>query len=271
MQSVRPSAVAGAFYPAQPSALTHTVTALLAQAQRAAPAPPHAPKALIVPHAGYLYAGATAALAYAQLAPAREVIRRVVLLGPAHRVAVRGLALAGVDAFATPLGDIPIDTAAVASLRPLRQVVQSPAAHAMEHALEVQLPFLQTVLTHFTLVPLVVGDATAHEVAEVLAQVWGGPETLIVISSDLSHFLPDPQARAMDQATTERILALDGPLSTTQACGGIPISGLLLAAGQRGLRAHLLGLCNSGQSTGDPSRVVGYGAFAFEEPPRHVH
>lgn len=271
MHPVRQSAVAGAFYPAQPAVLAHTVTVLLDQAKATVPLPTRAPKALIVPHAGYVYSGTTAALAYAQLTPARERIRRVVLLGPAHRVAVRGLALAGVDTFATPLGDIPMDTETMEALRDLRQVVVSPAAHAMEHSLEVQLPFLQTVLAHFTLVPLVVGDATAQDVAEVLELLWGGPETLIVISSDLSHFLTYRGAQEMDRETAQSILALDGSLSTTQACGGIPVNGLLLAAQRHGLRPHLLGLCNSGDATGEKNRVVGYGAFAFEDPPHHVH
>lgn len=271
MHPVRQSAVAGAFYPAQPAVLVHTLAVLLDQAKRATPLPTRTPKALIVPHAGYVYSGATAALAYAQLTPARDLIRRVVLLGPAHRVAVRGLALAGADTFATPLGDIPIDTDAVEVLRPLGQVVLSPAAHAMEHSLEVQLPFLQTVLSHFTLVPLVVGDATPGEVAEVLELLWGGPETLIVISSDLSHFLTYRGAQEIDRETAQTILALDSSLSSTQACGGRPINGLLLAAQRHGLRPRLLGLCNSGDATGDQSRVVGYGAFAFEEPIGHGH
>ena len=184
MHTVRPAAVAGAFYPAQTSVLSGTVLALLAKAAANTESDATAPKAIVVPHAGYIYSGATAALAYAQLGSARGRIRRVVLLGPVHRVAVRGLALPGAAAFATPLGEIEIDLAAVAALAGMPQVIVSPAAHAQEHSLEVQLPFLQSVLDDFKLLPLAVGNATPAEVAQVLERLWGGPETLIVISSD---------------------------------------------------------------------------------------
>ena len=274
MHQVRQAAVAGAFYPRQASALSNDVMALLAQARPDAETsdpPVKAPKAIIVPHAGYIYSGATAALAYARLAAGRTSIRRVVLLGPVHRVAVRGLALPGVDAFATPLGEIEVDQAAVASLAPLRQVVLSPAAHALEHSLEVQLPFLQAVLADFKLLPLAVGDATPAEVAEVLETLWGGDETLIVISSDLSHFLPYGTAQAVDRETVQAILDLDSSLTHEQACGGTPVNGLLLAARRHHLQPQLLGLCNSGNSAGDKGRVVGYASVAFMEGAHHVH
>jgi AmmeMemoRadiSam system protein B len=229
------------------------------------------PKVLIVPHAGYIYSGPMAARAYAQLAALRDTVRRVVLLGPVHRVPVRGLALPGSAAFATPLGEIEVDQDAVAVLKPLRQVVVSPAAHALEHSLEVQLPFLQSVLDDFKLLPLAVGDAEPHEVAEVLEALWGGPETLIVISSDLSHYLPYAAARDIDGQTVERILALDGPLSHEQACGGTPINGLLIAARRRHLQPQLLGLCNSGDTAGDRQLVVGYAAITFTEPAHVTH
>ncbi len=229
------------------------------------------PKAIIVPHAGYVYSGSTAALAYAQLAAGRHSIRRVVLLGPAHRVAVRGLALPGDDFLATPLGAMAVDQAAVSQLLTLPQVVVSRHVHAQEHSLEVQLPFLQTVLDTFTLVPLVVGDASPAEVAEVLAMLWGGPETLLVISSDLSHYLPYRAAQQTDRQTAQDILALRGPLTHQQACGGTPINGLLLAARQHGLQPHLLGLCNSGDTAGDKERVVGYAALSFTQEPDHAH
>lgn len=263
MHAIRQPAVAGAFYPAQKHLLENTVDAMLKAAQ------PHGsaacPKAIVVPHAGYRYSGPTAAAAYARLAAGRKSIRRVVLLGPVHRVPVRGLALPGTDAFATPLGEIALDAAAIASIAGMPQVTVSPAAHAQEHALEVQLPFLQSALEDFTLVPLAVGDATPAEVAQVLEALWGGPETLIVISSDLSHFLPYSSAQAVDRATVRSILHFDSTLTHEQACGGTPVNGLLLAAQRHHLQPELLNLCNSGDATGDRTRVVGYAAFAFTE------
>lgn len=268
MDAIRGPAVAGAFYPARSGALTEMLAMLLAKAAPvAAVAAAPAPKAIIVPHAGYIYSGATAALAYARLAAARDTVRRVVLLGPVHRVAVRGLALPGVARFATPLGDIALDQDAIAAIRALPQVVESPAAHALEHSLEVQLPFLQTVLNEFTLLPLAVGDATAIEVAEVLERIWGGPETLIVVSSDLSHYLPYATARQVDQVTAQQILDLRPTLTHDQACGGTPVNGLLLAVQRHGLQARLLGQCNSGDTAGDKQRVVGYAAFDFVAGP----
>jgi AmmeMemoRadiSam system protein B len=174
MHTIRHPAVAGSFYPGQASVLLNDVMTLLAAARP--PASAGLPKALIVPHAGYIYSGATAAQAYASLAVGRHTIRRVVLLGPVHRVPIRGLALPGVDFFATPLGEVEIDQAAVADIMPLHQVVVSRAAHAQEHALEVQLPFLQVMLDDFKLLPLAVGDATPAEVAQVLERLWGGPK-----------------------------------------------------------------------------------------------
>lgn len=271
MPSVRQPAVAGAFYPDQGKALASTVANLLATASAQVEGVAAPPKALIVPHAGYIYSGGMAAKAYAQLAGARETIRRVVLLGPVHRVPVRGLALAGCTAFATPLGEVAVDQDAIAALSSLHQVVVSPAAHALEHSLEVQLPFLQAMLDDFQLVPLAVGDATPAEVAQVLEMVWGGPETLVVVSSDLSHFQSYRAAQSMDEDTVHRILALRGPLSHAQACGGTPINGLLLAARHHHLQPRLLGLCNSGDTAGDKQRVVGYTAIAFMQESHVVH
>lgn len=270
MNTIRPPAVAGTFYPGAGRVLVQDIRTMLDSALSKTPAAT-APKALIVPHAGYIYSGSTAALAYAQLAAVRHSIRRVVLLGPAHRVPVRGLALPGDDFLATPLGEIEVDQVAVTQLLKLPQVVVSRHVHAQEHSLEVQLPFLQTVLDNFTLVPLVVGDASPPEVAEVLELLWGGPETLLVISSDLSHFLPYRTAQQIDSQTTQAILNLDGRLSHQQACGGTPINGLLLAAHQHGLQPHLLGLCNSGDTAGDKERVVGYAALTFTREPDHAH
>lgn len=264
-ENIRPAAVAGMFYPADPASLAQEVERCLAAApRRDAPIP----KALIVPHAGYVYSGATAARAYARLAPARSLIRRVVLFGPAHRVPVRGLALPVAEAFATPLGTLAIDADAKAAALALPQVSASDVAHNLEHSLEVQLPFLQRVLDEFSLVPFAVGAATPAEVAEVIDLLWGGPETLVLISSDLSHFHAYKQAQALDRATAETILALDPALRHEQACGATPINGLLRAAKRRGLAIEQLGLCNSGDTAGDRNRVVGYAAFALTEPDR---
>ena len=264
MHKVRSAAVAGAFYPAQQKILTQHVLALLASGQP--PADARSPKALIVPHAGFIYSGATAALAYGRLLKVRDSIRRVVLLGPVHRVAVRGLALPDADFFATALGQIEIDQQACSAIAALPQVVVSAAAHAQEHSLEVHLPFLQTVLKDFKLLPLAVGDASAAEVAEVLEAIWGGEETLIVISSDLSHFLPYAQAQEIDRQTAQQVMNFQSAITHQQACGATPVNGLLLAAQRHGLRPELLGLCNSGDSAGDKARVVGYASFAFTEP-----
>lgn len=270
---LRPPAVAGAFYSASPDRLGRDLADLLAGA---AGAPPEdAPKAIIAPHAGYIYSGPVAASAFAALARRKDTIRRVVLLGPAHRVAVRGLALPECDAFATPLGIVPVDPAAAGAIRDLPQVRVSDAAHRLEHSLEVEIPFLQAVLGEFSLLPLAVGGASSEDVAEVLERSWGGAETLIVISSDLSHYLPCDEARRIDAETARRILRLDAAISHDEACGATPVNGLLLAAQKRGLRARQLDLRNSGDTAGDRGRVVGYGAFAFFETNpgeyRHVH
>ena len=264
---VRQPAVAGMFYPGDPRELAHDLARMLGAAAGAAPER-DAPKAIIAPHAGYIYSGPVAASVYALLAPARGRISRVVLLGPTHRVAVRGLALPGVGAFATPLGTVEIDPAAIEQLRGLPQVVVSAQAHALEHSLEVHVPFLQAVLGQFTLVPLAVGHATAAEVAQVLDALWGGPETLIVVSSDLSHYLPYGDAQAVDRATAKAILELSTGISHEQACGATPVTGLTHTARARGLKSELIDLRNSGDTAGDKGRVVGYGAFAFYEETR---
>lgn len=274
MHQVRQPAVAGTFYPGQAFALSRDVMTLLAAARAVVNTldmTARIPKAIIVPHAGYIYSGATAALAYARLAQGRVRIRRVVLLGPVHRVPVRGLALPGAEWFATPLGKVEVDQDAVAAITALPQVVVSAAAHAHEHSLEVQLPFLQSVLDDFKLLPLAVGDATPDEVAHVLETLWGGDETLIVISSDLSHFLPYRSAQAVDRETVQSILDLSSSLSHEQACGGTPVNGLLLAARRHHLQPELLGLCNSGDTAGDKGRVVGYASLAFVERGNDVH
>ncbi len=262
MIDVRPPAVAGMFYPADPRQLANDVQNFLTEAR---PSQELSPKALIVPHAGYIYSGAIAGSAYATLKDIAPRIHRVVLLGPTHRVAVRGLALPDAKAFDTPLGRVELDADAMRTISRLPQVVTSSEAHAQEHSLEVQLPFLQSVLSEFTLVPLAVGMATAPEVAEVLEALWGGDETLIVISSDLSHFQPYTAAQSIDRKTADDILTLNQPIDHEQACGGTPISGLLIAARRHHLDAKLLDLRNSGDTAGSHDRVVGYAAFAFTQ------
>ena len=265
MHDVRPAAVAGSFYPAVSARLADTLSGHLAHARVTHGKPP---KAVVVPHAGYVYSGTVAAAAYARVAALRGVATRVVLLGPAHRVAVRGLAVPVARAFVTPLGMVAIDPDAVARVLTLPQVVESDSAHAHEHSLEVQLPFLQTVLGDFSLVPFVVGSATPGEVAAVIDLLWGGPETLIVVSSDLSHFLPYADACRDDRRTADSILALASEIAHDQACGATVINGFIQSARRRGLRPELLDLCNSGDTAGDRARVVGYAAFAFSE---HAH
>ena len=224
---------------------------------------PGFPKALIVPHAGYVYSGSVAAEAYDRLRSARGIVRRVLLLGPCHRVPVRGLALPDASAFATPLGEVPLDRGAIDSLAGLPQVVVSSAVHAGEHALEVQLPFLQRVLGEFSLVPLAVGTATPEQVAEVIDRLWGGVETLIVISSDLSHYHSYDEACAIDRGTAQAILDYSVDIDHEQACGATPVAGMLLAAKRHGLNVELLDLRNSGDTAGGRGRVVGYASFAF--------
>jgi AmmeMemoRadiSam system protein B/AmmeMemoRadiSam system protein A len=263
MTAVRAPAVAGYFYPADPAALCSELNSMLAAVPPARDA--SVPKILIVPHAGYVYSGPIAASGYARLSPGAGNIRRVVLLGPAHRVAVRGLALPEAKSFATPLGRVALDQQAIDTLADLPQVVVSDAAHALEHSLEVHLPFMQTVLGEFQLVPLVVGRATEEEVAAVLERLWGGPETLIVISTDLSHYLPYDTARQTDAESVARMLRLESGLDHEQACGATPVNGLLALARRRGLRPELIDLRNSGDTAGDKARVVGYAALALHE------
>jgi AmmeMemoRadiSam system protein B/AmmeMemoRadiSam system protein A len=259
---MRPAAVAGMFYPRDPQALAAEVDELLGGVEDLAPRLGF-PKALVVPHAGYIYSGPVAAHAYDELAPARGIVRRVVLLGPVHRVAVRGLAAPTAEVFETPLGRIPIDRQALRSVQDLPQVVESDPAHAMEHSLEVQLPFLQKVLGEFALVPFAVGTASVEEVAQVLERLWGGPETLIVISTDLSHYHTYEQAQKIDGATLARIAARATDIDHEEACGATPLNGLLFYAGKRDLPVRLLAACNSGDTAGGRNQVVGYSSFAL--------
>jgi AmmeMemoRadiSam system protein B len=259
--AVRPAAVAGAFYPGNPGVLAADLADYLGSDN----SPALRPKALIVPHAGYIYSGPIAGTGCALLRPLAKTIRRVLMFGPAHREWVRGLAAPSSRAFATPLGQVPVDTAAVAAASLLPQVEIDDLAHRQEHCLEVQLPMLQTVLDDFSIVPFVVGGATGSQVAEVMDLLWGGDETLVLVSSDLSHYLPYDVARQMDRATADNVVQ-GHPLSRhEQACGATPINGLIEMARRRHLAATLLDLRNSGDTAGDKARVVGYGAFAFTE------
>lgn len=269
MISIRPPAVAGLFYPSEATELRRDLAAMLAAAEPGAQGKP-VPKAIIAPHAGYIYSGPVAAAAYARLIPAGDTITRVVLLGPVHRVPIRGLALPAASMLATPLGNLMVDAKAHAALSLLPQVGINAAAHAQEHSLEVHLPFLQSVLTRFTIVPLAVGDASAEEVAQVIDTLWGGPETLVIVSSDLSHYLSYADAQSIDRDTAQAILDLQSTISHEQACGGTPVNGLALAAARHRLKPDLIDLRNSGDTAGDRKRVVGYGAFVYCEE-HHVH
>jgi AmmeMemoRadiSam system protein B len=264
--SVRRPAVAGFFYPDDASELRAAVSAYLAQHPAKAGGAP--PKALIVPHAGYIYSGVIAASAYATVAKLRDTIRRVVLIGPSHRVYLRGMAAPAADWFATPLGKVAVDRELKATLLQRADVVEADAPHAQEHCLEVQLPFLQMLFDDFTLLPLVLGSVAPEHVAAALDEVWDDAGTLVLVSSDLSHYHAYEQAQRIDAATSASILRREPTLVGEQACGAVGINGLLHLAGQRGLSISQIARCNSGDTAGDRSRVVGYGAFAVHEPGR---
>jgi AmmeMemoRadiSam system protein B len=258
---IRPAAVAGQFYPRDRQMLRAGVSRLLASASTFTTP---APKALIAPHAGYVYSGQVAAAAFAALRGRAQAITRVVLIGPAHYVPVRGIAIPTSDAFETPLGHVPVDREALAAVADLSFVVRADAPHAPEHALEVELPFLQALLGSFAVVPLLAGDAAPQQAAAVLRRLWGGPETLLVVSSDLSHYHGYDTARRLDAATAAAIERGDWEsLSPDQACGFLAVAGLLVEAETRGLAAQRLALCNSGDTAGSRDRVVGYGAWMF--------
>ncbi|MGD8514289.1 MAG: AmmeMemoRadiSam system protein B [Granulosicoccaceae bacterium] len=257
----RQPAVAGTFYPADP----HTLQDMLRQMlDEATPPPGPAPRAIIAPHAGYIYSGPVAATAYSSLRPVHDQIRRVVLLGPSHRVPFTGLAVSNASEFLTPLGAIALDTVAIHALLALPQVQALDSAHAYEHSLEVHLPFLQSVLDDFTLVPIVVGDTDPADVAEVLEQFWADEHTLFVISSDLSHYHDYATAKHMDSATSQAIETLDSEaIGFEDACGRNPVLGMLEMARRHHLSAHTVDLRNSGDTAGPRDQVVGYGAYTF--------
>jgi AmmeMemoRadiSam system protein B/AmmeMemoRadiSam system protein A len=264
---IRKPAVSGSFYPAQRDALERQLSLFLSEAGNAPPITEPIPKAIIGPHAGYVYSGPVAARAYARLAAARGKISRVVLIGPSHHLAFRGLAVDVSDAWETPSGTVPLDTEAIARLRQLPLVGQLDAAHQREHALEVHVPFLQHVLGDFRLVPIVAGDAPPDVVAALFDAVWGGPETLIVVSTDLSHYLDYAACRSLDARTAEAIERFDDSvIGSNEACGQVPTRGLLRVARRRGMVIERLDLRNSGDTAGPRDRVVGYGAWALYEP-----
>lgn len=264
MATVRASAVAGSFYPDNPDVLRSDLKGYLdaALVVHGPTADEPVPKAIIAPHAGYVYSGSVAASAYVKLRPLKDIIKRVVLLGPCHRVPVGGLALCSSDFYETPLGRVPLDKELSRKISKMPQVFTFDDTHLEEHSLEVHLPFLQTVLNDFTLLPLVVGQASPKEVADVLEQVWGGPETLIIISTDLSHFLDYEAAQSLDLRTTQAIENFDlQKIGNNQACGRIPLKGLLENAQQRGMDITTLDIRNSGDTAGTHDRVVGYGSW----------
>ena len=264
MSEVRPAAVAGLFYPGS----AHELRPLVERYLEAEPALKPAPiaKAVIAPHAGYVYSGPVAGTAFRCFAQDRAKIRKIVLIGPTHRVFVSGLALPKKTAFETPLGSVPIDSTLVAAIADMEQVSTSEQAHAPEHCLEVELPFLQVLLGEFSILPLLASDISASDMADVLERVWGGEETRFVVSSDLSHYLAYETAQDTDRETAHQVVDLHGHISEHRACGAVAINGLLEAARRRGLTPKVLDLRNSGDTAGDRSRVVGYGAFAFVEP-----
>ena len=259
---IRPPAAAGLFYAGDPRRLQATVSELLGSVPRSTNV---MPMALIAPHAGYVYSGRVAAQAFATLCEAGQSVKRVVLIGPAHFVPVRGIAAPTVDAFETPLGRVPVDRDALSAIFEL--VVETDAPHAPEHSLEVELPFLQALLPSFAVVPLAIGDAKVQDVAEVLRRLWGGPETLIVVSSDLSHYHDYDTARRIDAATAAAIERAEWEnLGPDQACGFLAVAGLLAETSRRRLAPQRLALCNSGDTAGGRDRVVGYGAWMVAEP-----
>jgi len=260
MSQIRQPAVAGQFYPADPQQLHQVIRTYLDDAENKG----GVPKALIAPHAGYIYSGAVAGSVYNLLKPCHNTIRTVVLLGPSHRVGFRGLAVPSADYFATPLGNVAVDQKKITEISDLPLVKIMDNAHILEHSLEVQIPFLQEIFDDFAIVPIVVGDATPAEVGEVLERLWGGSETLIVVSSDLSHYHDYETARKMDSATSAAIEHLDiEQIGYQSACGRIPVNGLLTVAHKLGMTAKTIDLRNSGDTAGSKDSVVGYGAYVF--------
>lgn len=259
---IRPAAVAGSFYPGNATELQGMLDDMLAAANSQGAVP----KVIVAPHAGYIYSGPVAASVYKLLQPVHDRIKRVILLGPSHRVPLAGMATTSADYYSTPLGEVAIDRDAVNTIQALPAVMEADLAHAQEHSLEVHVPFLQAVLDDFSLVPLVVGETNAEDVANVLQTLWGGDETLIVISSDLSHYHDYASAQRLDSATSDAIAHLRSQdIGYEDACGRNPLCGALEIAKQRGMHVETIDLRNSGDTAGPRDRVVGYGAYAIYE------
>lgn len=261
MSNIRYPAVAGQFYPGEARRLKEAVDKYLSDSSIESEKPP---KAIVAPHAGYIYSGPIAGTAFKYLSTTNGNVRKVVLIGPAHTAATRGLAASAARAFATPLGNVPVDRQSIKAIESLEQVEVYERAHSQEHCLEVQLPFLQRIFSDFEIVPLVVGEATTDEVAEVLDRLWGGDETVVVISSDLSHYHDYATARRLDRQTSDNIEDLQ-PVLEGQACGRRAINGLLQLAKRRKMKVKTVDLRNSGDTAGPRDRVVGYGAYIFWE------
>lgn len=261
---VRPAAVAGMFYPADPADLVAELDRSFRNAREPASIAGPTPKAIVAPHAGYTYSGPVAATAYAAVRPARGTIERVVLLGPSHRVPFDGMAVPSVDLLDTPLGPLRVDTGARDAVLAYPWVSTWDAPHASEHSLEVHLPFLRHVLGDVAVLPLVVGHVEPGQIADVLDRVWDGPETLIVVSSDLSHYHDHQTAIRLDQVTARAVEAgREADIGPMDACGAYPLRGLLVAADRHGLAARTIDLRTSADTAGPDDRVVGYGAFVF--------
>jgi AmmeMemoRadiSam system protein B len=259
----RPPAVAGSFYPQSTQMLRQTVDSLLSSVA----VPERAGNCgIIAPHAGYAYSGRIAAAAFGSLRCC-SWIKRTVIIGPAHFVPFLGVAAPSDAAFMTPLGEVPVDVAAVEALREETVVSITDEPHAPEHAIEVELPFLQSVFGNVPIVPLLFGSTSAAELAAVIARVWTA-DTLLVVSSDLSHFEDYCGASRHDARTAAAIEALDeAAIGRSDACGHLAIRGALMEAARRGLKVERLALLNSGDITRDRKSVVGYGAWAFNRLP----
>ncbi len=263
MEFVRTTAVAGAFYPSEPEILSKDIQRYIEETPSVSLP---VPKAIIVPHAGYEYSAGVAASAYKLLKSGRKSIKKVVILAPSHKIGFNGMALTKASAYETPLGNVEIDKEMNEQLLALPLVDYLEEAHKSEHSLEVQLPFLKEALDDFKLIPVITGNASPTDVETLLETVWGKKDTLIVISTDLSHYLPYNEACILDNKTKTAIENLDiDSIEQEQACGYVPLKGMLTIAKAKKMQVETLEVKNSGDTSGSKNRVVGYGAWAFLE------